>query len=224
MSILAVIPARGGSKGIQYKNIIELKGKPLIYYITAELLKTPEVNKVVVSTDDDKIKRVVENLFGDDVEVLDRPKEISDDVATSEAVIEHAIKTIGEKYTYTMLAQCTSPLTESKDFINLIEAIEGCDSAAYYTENHSFCFDLDEDRNKLRSERLPRQKKIPRKQEAGNAWLFETNGFLKHKSRLFGTIGLCEIKYPKNLEIDDMNDFYVIEYLMELNYIGEING
>ncbi len=222
MSVLAVIPARGGSKSIRYKSIVELSGKPLIYYVTDELLKTPEVSKVVVSTDDAKIKVVVEDLFGGDVEILDRPDEISDDIATSEAVIEHAIKNIEERYTYTMLAQCTSPLTKSEDFTNLIKAIEGCDSAAYYVENHSFCFDLDEDDDKIRSARLPRQGKKPRQEEGGNAWLFKTDKFLECGSRLFGEIGLCEIKYPKNLEIDDMNDLYVIECLMKLER-GEIN-
>ena len=88
----------------------------------------------------------------------------------SESVIDHAIHNVKPKFGYTMLVQCTSPLTEAEDFTNLIKTVEGKDSAAYYTRNYSFCFDLDDE--DLRLPRLPRQVRDYRTQEAGNAWIF----------------------------------------------------
>jgi CMP-N-acetylneuraminic acid synthetase len=212
MSILAIVPARGGSKSIKYKAIVDVNGLPLIYYVIHELLKTPEIDKVVVSTDDLKIKNTVLELFNEKVEVLDRPKILADDKATSESVIEYVIQQLDSIYDYTMLVQCTSPLTEANDFSQLIKAGQQKDSAAFYTRCYSFFFG--EDDKLLCSPRLPRQEKEGKKQEAGNAWIFKSNGFLKNKSRLFGDIGLCEIKYPKNLEIDDPIDLDIIKCLL----------
>ncbi len=220
MNILAIIPARGGSKGILYKNIVDLDGKPLIYYVANELLKTPEVNRVVVSTDDAKIKGVVEDLFGDDVHVLHRPAEISDDITTSEAVIEHVIKSIKEKYKYTILAQCTSPLTKSKDFSNLIAAVKGNDSAAFYIEADDLFFDAERDMKQIRSARMPRQKRTFKRKEVGNGWIFRTSEFLECGCRLFGDIGLCKIGRYKGLEIDSVEDLKIIECVIKLEKKG----
>lgn len=211
MSILAVVPARGGSKSIKYKAIVDVNGFPLIYYVIDELLKTPKIDKVVVSTEDLKIKNTILNLFDERVEVLDRPEILASDTATSESVMEHVIKQL-DLYDYTMLVQCTSPLTEADDFLRLIRAVEGKDSAAFYTKCYSFFFGEDDER--LSSPRLSRQVKEGKKQEAGNAWIFNSYSFLKKKSRLFGDIGLCEIEYPKNLEIDDPVDLDIIKYLL----------
>ena len=215
MGTMVIIPARGGSKGIPYKNIIDLNGMPLIYYVTSELLKTTEVDRIVISTDDIKIKSVVKNLFGNKVDVLDRPAEISNDVATSEAVVDHAIRNIKEKYEYTMLAQCTSPLTKSNDFTNLISAVKGCDSAAFYIEDDNLFFDIEGDIKILRSDRLPRQKRILKRKEVGNGWIFKTFKFLKCGCRLFGDVGLCKIGHHKSLEIDSMEDLKIIECLLK---------
>lgn len=215
MSVLAVVPARGGSKSIKYKNIIDVYDRPLIYYVLNELLLTPGVDKVVVSTDNAKIKNAVVNLFDHDVGVLDRPAEIADDVATSEAVVDHAIINIERKYDYTMLVQCTSPLTKAKDFTNLIRAVEDHDSAAFYVEDCGLFFDEEGDMKLLRAARLPRQVRAWKKKEVGNAWIFKTDGFLKHGSRLFGKIGLCEIEPPKDIEIDDIGDVEVIECILK---------
>jgi CMP-N-acetylneuraminic acid synthetase len=214
MSIVAVIPARGGSKNIKNKNIIDVNGYPLIYYVINELLKTLEVDRIVVSTDSPHIKNIVIELFNKKVQVLDRPKILAKDLVTSEDVIKYVITTqVDFLYDYTMLVQCTSPLTETDDFSRLIRTIEGNDSAAFYTKCDSFFFGLD---NKLlTSQRLPRQIKESKKQEAGNAWIFKSKEFLKNNSRLFGKIGLCEIKYPKNFEVDEPIDLDIIKYLLK---------
>ena len=94
MYVLALIPARGGSKGIKMKNIKEFKGKPLIYWSIKLALDCKIVNRVIVSTDNENIKRVAEDC-GADVPFL-RPKEISGDLSTDYEFIKHCLEYLKE--------------------------------------------------------------------------------------------------------------------------------
>jgi len=214
MKIMAVVPLRGGSKGIPGKNIIDLNGKPLCYYTINELLNTPKIDKVVVSTEDDKIKEVVNQLFNGRVFILDRPPELASDTATSEVVLSHVLDKMGEDFDYTLFSQCTSPLTEASDFTNLIDACYNLDSAGFYTECYDYFYSFANDVEAMVKPRQPRQLKTPRKKEAGNAWMFSNEGFLKHRSRLFGNIGMCKIDFIKSLEIDEPDDLELFRSLM----------
>lgn len=220
MKILAIIPARGGSKGIPNKNVISLNGYPLIYYTLYALIKTNRIDDIVVSTDDTKIKKIVEKLFGTNIQVMMRPNELATDKSHSEYTIEHVLNNINKQYEYTIFAQCTSPLTEPSDFINLIDTILlGFDCVAFYTEDYSYSFDSEEDLIKIKNLRLPRQLKTPKRKEAGNAWIFKTTEFLKYKTRLFGelgtTLGLCKLDTPKQFEIDELNDIDICKCILK---------
>ena len=112
--MIAIIPARGGSKGVPKKNIYLIGGKPLIYYTIAEALKSKELDKVVVSTDDEEIARISKNL-GAEVPFL-RPKELAqDDTSTKEALknllpeLEKFYKIKIDQY---VLLEPTSPLRQ----------------------------------------------------------------------------------------------------------------
>jgi CMP-N-acetylneuraminic acid synthetase len=94
MYVLALIPARGGSKGIKMKNIKEFKGKPLIYWSIKLALDCKVVNRIIVSTDNENIKRVAEEC-GADVPFL-RPKEISGDLSTDYEFIKHCLDYLKE--------------------------------------------------------------------------------------------------------------------------------
>ena len=214
MRTIAIIPARGGSKGILYKNIKLLAGKPLIHYVIETCIKTPGISGVYVSTDSREIKESVQEFK--EVIVIDRPAELAADNTTSEDALLHAVKEISESGTIfdtILFPQATSPLSNPEDFSNLLEIIkEGHDSAAFYSEDYGFFFDESD----VLSPRLPRQVREPRKREAGNAWAFKKDGFLESGSRLFGRVGLCKIEFPKNLEIDDDNDLQIVERLLLL--------
>lgn len=214
MKIMAVVPLRGGSKGIPGKNIIDLNGKPLCYYVINELLKVKEITKVIVSTEDEKIKEVVKQLFNEEVLISNRPMELALDNITSEAVLSHVIDEIGNQYDYTLFAQCTSPLTEASDFVNLISACNNLDSAGYYTDCYDYFYSIPDDVELMIKPRKPRQLKVPRKKEAGNAWMFKNEGFLKHRTRLFGHIGMCKIDFIKSLEIDEPDDLKLMKAIM----------
>ena len=88
--VVALIPARGGSKGIKRKNITLLNGKPLIYHTIAAAKKSKLITRIIVSTDDEKIKRVAIK-YGAEVPFM-RPKKFSGDRVLDYQVILHAVK------------------------------------------------------------------------------------------------------------------------------------
>ena len=88
--IIAIIPARGGSKRIKNKNIKNFLSKPILYWTLKALKKSNLFNRIIVSTDSLKIKKMCLKLGVD--EIIDRPKDLSDDITPTKPVIEHAIK------------------------------------------------------------------------------------------------------------------------------------
>jgi len=109
-AILALIPARGGSKGIPHKNIRLLNGKPLIAYTIEQAQQTPAITRVVVSTDDAEIAGVAQK-YG--AEVVWRPAGLSGDTATSESALLHALDHLRDTEGYepdlVVFLQATSP-------------------------------------------------------------------------------------------------------------------
>ena len=120
--VLAFIPARGGSKGIPHKNIIDLNGYPLISYSITEALKSKYIDKVLVSTDDEKIASVAKE-YGADVPFL-RPERLASDKAKTIDAVLHAIDFLhqnGEKFDTFVLLQPTQPLRTVEDIDSAIE-------------------------------------------------------------------------------------------------------
>ena len=124
-NILAVIPARGNSKGILKKNIVKILGKPLIYYTIKEAKKSKFITDLILSTDSKEIKIIAKKL-GVEVPFL-RPKNLSTDFIPSLPVIKHAThfmeKAMGIKYDYILMLQPTSPLRKCKDIDDSINKI-----------------------------------------------------------------------------------------------------
>lgn len=118
---LCIIPARGGSKRLKDKNIYPLLGKPLITYTIESALKINLFDKIIVSTDSEKIKKIAERYK---VEVIKRPKKLSGDRAKTESVIFHVLKKLKEEFDYIFLLQPTSPLRDEKDIVNAFKKIE----------------------------------------------------------------------------------------------------
>lgn len=122
--ILSIIPARGGSKGIPKKNIIDLLGKPLLYYSIKSAKESKYIDKIIVSTDDYEIAEISKRL-GAEVPFL-RPEEISGDNAKSIEAFIHVIKELEKlegKYDYILLLQNTSPLRQSWHIDEAIEKL-----------------------------------------------------------------------------------------------------
>lgn len=212
--VVAIIPARGGAKGIPGKNINLLAGKPLLAYVIEAAHGTRLIEDVFVSTDSEEIKTVALQYRA---KVIDRPAEFATDTATSEAVLVHALQYLRNKsqdYKICVFMQATSPLTRSGDLDKLVHEIKkGKDSAGCYVKDYGFFWGLHD----ASIPHPPRQVREPYKREAGNAWAFTVEGFLKARSRHFGEIGLVEIEEPRQLEIDTLQDFDYIEYLIKTN-------
>lgn len=122
--ILAVVPARGGSKGVPRKNIINVGGFPLIKYTIDCGKNSKYLDRVVVSTEDLLIKKIAEENRGD-VPFL-RPKELAEDTSKTIDCIVHAVDTLkgmGEVYDYVMILQNTVPLRKSWHVDEAIEMI-----------------------------------------------------------------------------------------------------
>ena len=123
--VLAVTLARGGSKGIPRKNLANLAGRPLIDYTIDEAKKSSLIDRYIVSTDDLLIKDHVQKKGVDTPFV--RPKNLSDDKATSVAALKHALlfceNEDGCKYDYVIELMCTNPFKKVKDIDNCIEII-----------------------------------------------------------------------------------------------------
>jgi CMP-N,N'-diacetyllegionaminic acid synthase len=98
MNIVGIIPARGGSKGVKNKNILDLCGKPVIGYAIEAALNASSLDKVVVSTDSEKIASVVRKLY--DVEVIMRPVELAKDDSPIEEALLHAVEYLRENQNY----------------------------------------------------------------------------------------------------------------------------
>lgn len=139
--ILAIIPARGGSKGIPKKNIIDILGKPLLFYSIKSAKESKYIDKIVVSTDDIEIANVTKSL-GVDVPFL-RPKELAGDKSKSIDAVIHVIQTLKDNkefYDYVLLLQNTSPLRQSWHIDEAIELLMNSDerslvSVSEVTEN-----------------------------------------------------------------------------------------
>lgn len=116
-TFLAIIPARGGSKRLPRKNVLDLCGKPLIAYSIEAALKSKHIDKVIVSSDDEGILRIADK-FG--ATTLKRPLSLATDTATTFDVINHTIEN-ERKYDYIVLLQPTSPL---RNEIHIDESIE----------------------------------------------------------------------------------------------------
>lgn len=125
MNILVVIPARGGSKGIPLKNIFPLLGKPLLVYTLETVLAAELPNTdIVVSTDSEAIKNVALQFKG--IDVVDRPKDLAGDCASTEDALLHAIQKLENKkhYDAVLTLQPTSPLRRVETLCTFIKAYE----------------------------------------------------------------------------------------------------
>lgn len=146
--ILALIPARGGSKGIQKKNIKLLFGKPLIAWTIDQAKKSEYLNKIIVTTEDEEIGEISRSWGAD---IIKRPKELAKDESPTIDAIFHALEVLkSENYNpdIIILLQPTSPLRTTKDIDNAMELFlnTNCESVVSVCElKHSpyWCFEIE---------------------------------------------------------------------------------
>lgn len=222
--IIAIIPARGGSKGIPGKNIKIFAGKPLIVHSIEQALSTPQIDAVYVSTDDDEIAKISKKAGA---EIINRPKEISGDTATTESAIEHTLSVLKGKPDIIVLLQATSPLRPKSSIENAIDKfINGnYDSLLSVSPTHRFFWKIKDGQINAEYDYLNRPRRQDIKQEDikyvenGSIYIFTREHFEKNGNRLGGKIGYIIFPEEYSYEIDNYSDFEFLEILAkQLNF------
>lgn len=221
MKVLALIPARGGSKGLPGKNIKEMLGKPLIAYTIEQAKQSATISKVCVSTDDKEIAKIAE-MYG--AEVLWRPAEISGDTASSESALLHALDALKSEQDYepdlVCFLQCTSPLRKPDDIDNAVKKLlsEGSDSLLTVSPSHRFLWrngpNGAEAINYNFKHRPRRQDMESQYVENGSFYLFRPTIIKDERNRLGGKITLYVMDEAASHEIDSHLDFAIVEVFL----------
>ncbi|MFN8443083.1 MAG: acylneuraminate cytidylyltransferase family protein [Caldilineaceae bacterium] len=228
MNITAIIPARGGSKGILRKNLQPLAGKPLVAHTIQQASAAQTIDRVIVSTDDAEIGAVAQ-CYG--AKVVWRPAAISDDTASSESALLHVLDTIQQSAEtlpdLLVFLQCTSPLTLASDIDGTVQALltQKADTALAVTPFHYFLWQQGENGDAVgvnhdKRVRLLRQQRAPQYRETGAVYVMRIAGFLQAKHRFFGKTALYVIPAERCLEIDDPFDLQMAEWLLHTQHQG----
>lgn len=218
MKVTAIIPARGGSKGIPRKNLHLFHGKPLVCWTIEAALQAKLVDQVVVSTDSTEIAEISRKAGA---KVIMRPDEISSDIASSEDALIHALENLGELPELTVFLQCTSPLTWPEDIDNCIHKLldTEADSAFTANESHRFLWKNSEAATEINhdgAERKRRQDIEKEYAENGAVYAMRTAGFLQVRHRFFGKTVISEMPPTRSWEIDSIDDIHMAEALSML--------
>jgi N-acylneuraminate cytidylyltransferase len=207
--VLAVIPARGGSKGVPGKNLARIGGLPLVARAVRAALAARRITRVVVSTDDAAIA-VAATEAG--AVVVQRPADLAGDSATSESALLHALdaRSHGSEPDIVVMIQATSPFVTAAELDALVEAVDaGADSAFTAAPFHGFVWrDAADARgvNHDPSGRPRRQDREPEWLETGAAYAMRTAGFRTFGHRFFGRIVAVPTDPARVLEIDEPAD------------------
>jgi N-acylneuraminate cytidylyltransferase len=224
--VVALVPARGGSRTVPNKNVRPLDGKPLVGWPIDVALETDAVDRVVVSTDDERIAGTARE-FG--AEVLDRPPELAADDSLVIDAIRHAVETLasrGETAQYMVLLEPTSPLREPRDVERCLDRLSGeaLDSVATFTEaevNPHRIWRLDDDRPPEpfvdgADPWQPRQALPEAYQLNGAVYAFDVDALPDEGvSLLFGDRGAVVMPPERSVDIDTEVDFALAEALLE---------
>lgn len=220
MSNIAFIPVRGGSKSIPLKNIKILAGQPLVYWTAKAANDAVCIDKVVIATDSPEIKNTVKG-FKDlaKVEVYDREAENATDTASTESVmLEYINQAQLDANDMFFLVQATSPLLKSYHIEQMYLKFtnDNADSALSCVINKRFFWTKDGKSINYDYKNRPRRQDFDGYyMENGACYINKVSNILRDKNRLSGKISVYEMPEYTAAEIDEPDDFLLIEKLME---------
>jgi N-acylneuraminate cytidylyltransferase len=223
MNNVAIILARGGSKGIPDKNIKDFCGKPLIVWTIENCLAAKSINSTWVSSDSEKILDISKKSGA---RVIQRPISLSDDNSSSESAWLHAISEIekmGEDITAVIAPQVTSPLREPCDIDCGIDIFyrDKLDSLFSCSLAEDICLWQYTDAGELISinynwkNRKRRQEHSRQLIENGSFYIFKPDIIRNFNNRLGGQMGTVEMDFWKMFEVDSIESFRICEALMK---------
>ena len=218
--IIAIIPARGGSKRIKDKNLYPLLKKPLIQHTIEQAKQSKILKDVFVSSDNIEILNLARE---NNCKTITRPSNLANDFSSSEDALIHATEFVESNYfkiNSIMLLQCTSPIRKSSDIDNAITLFyeSSATSLMSVIENKRFIwkqsnnqlFSINYDyKNRPRTQNLNKQY-----METGSIYITEKNYLVKTHNRLGGKIVPFVMDYITNFELDDIEDVEILEWAM----------
>lgn len=224
MKTIAFIPVRGGSKSIPLKNIRPFCGKPLVCWNIEALEQCKEVDEIIVATDSDKIEEVVASQPYKKTKVYRRSAENACDTASTESVmleyIHHAKLPAGDIF---MLVQATSPLTETVHFAEALGMYTkgAYDSILTCVRNYRFFWNADGTSMNYDYRNRPRRQNFSGMlMENGAFYINKVGNILESGNRLSGRIGIYEMPEYTATEIDEPDDWAVLENLMRRHVLS----
>lgn len=220
--IVAIIPARGGSKGIPGKNLKPVAGKPLIAWTIEHALASPSIGRVIVSTDSEEIA-AVSRQYG--AEVVMRPAELADDEATSESALEHALDQLDTTPELVVFLQCTSPVRDDLDTENAIATLRMQDADSLFSArpHHGFIWHdfLIGPAPTYDTVRRPRRQDVPPQLiENGSIYIFKPEVLRGTGSRLGWRIAVHRMSAECSVEVDEPEDLAIVEVLLRMRMEG----
>lgn len=223
--IIAFIPVRGGSKSIPLKNIKPFCGKPLVCWNIEALERCATVDEIIVATDSDKIEEVVTSMHYKKTKIYRRSAENACDTATTESVmLEYIHKSELNKEDIFMLVQATSPLTETEHFTEALDMYNKGEYDSILTCVRNYRFFWNEDGTSMNYDYRNR----PRRQnfsgmlmENGAFYINKVGNILESGNRLSGHIGIYVMPEYTATEIDEPDDWIVLENLMRKHVLSK---
>lgn len=225
MNIVAIIPARGGSKGLKRKNVLPLNGKPLIAYSIEAALKLDNVSRVIVSTDDEEIAEIAKQ-WGAEVPFI-RPEYLASDTATTIDVLKHTIEFLKEnegfETDHVLLLQPTSPLRSEQHAREALDLYLQSDCpvvSVSLADTHPFLMRVKKENYLIPFMELPDQK-ATRRQDLPE--VYELNGAIyltdHHHLMIENSIYTDKVipyvmDKRSSVDIDDEIDFKLAEVLL----------
>lgn len=223
--VITIIPARAGSKSIKFKNLKELGGKPILVWSIESALATPEIDRVIVSTDGENIAEAARQAGA---EVAMRPDELSTDTAIPADMIRHHIAELrreGDDFTYLVYLEPTSPFRRVSDIQNCLQLMDkdGLDSVATFMDamlNPHRAWTIDDSHHPSvfidgAVPWLPRQKLPKAYQLNGAVYAFIADKFGPDAvGLLFGKQGAIVMPPEYSVDLDEPFDFVVAEAML----------
>ncbi len=217
---IAFIPVRGGSKSIPLKNIKLLNDKPLVYWTAKAAQEAKCIDKLVIATDSDEIKKTVLSFDFSKLEVYDRNPENAQDTSSTESVMLEYLegKNIDGNF---ILIQATSPLLKSEHIDGMFEVLQNSDADSIFSGVREKQFHWIEGANGVEPINYDYRNR-PRRQEFqgiiaenGACYINSIENILKDKCRLSGKIIAYELPPETAYEIDEENDWLIVEELIK---------
>jgi len=218
MNVIAIIPARGGSKGFPGKNIAPLLGVPLIEHTIRHARASKYVNLIVVSTDDE---RIAQASWKAGASVVNRPPQLAGDYEQPESALIHVLdfweETYGEIFDLLVFLQCTHPIRRVGDIDTAIEKCLKDEMSSVWsaTETDQYVIFDGYGEFYFNHDRARRQDRIPAMLESGNLYVMRPNDLRKKNNRMCGIMNRFYVMpWWCGIEIDEEEDIETCELIM----------